>query len=180
MNVLRTGSLVLEPQVAAHAAPLFAVLSDPALYEFENSPPESQAALERRFALLESRTSPSGDERWLNWVVRLASGELAGYVQATLVRDGSAHIAYVLGSRFWRRGIGGAAVRAMLDELAAAYGARRACATLKARNVRSLGFLRSLGFTAEPGGQPSVPCDADEVVMYKPLEADNNRHRSAL
>jgi RimJ/RimL family protein N-acetyltransferase len=88
------------------------------------------------------------------------------------VRDGSAHVAYVLGSKFWRRGIGGAAVRAMLDELAATYGVRRACATLKARNERSLGFLRSLGFAAEPGsGDVPVPCDADELVMYKRLAA---------
>ena len=52
MNTIRVGSLVLEPQVAAHAAEMFAVLSDPALYELENAPPESQAFLERRFALL--------------------------------------------------------------------------------------------------------------------------------
>jgi [ribosomal protein S5]-alanine N-acetyltransferase len=175
VNAVRADSLVLEPQVAAHAAEMYAVLSDPAIYEFENSPPESQPTLERRFTLLESRVSPSGDEHWLNWVIRLPTGALAGYVQATVTRDGLANIAYELGSTFWRQGIGGTAVRAMLAELAATYGVQTAAATLKARNYRSLALLRSLDFVAEPPpSQPPLRREPDELVMYKPLLAENN------
>jgi hypothetical protein len=87
VRTIRAGDLVLEPQVEAHAAEMFAVLSDPAIYEFENESPPSEARLAGRFRRLESRRSPDGRERWLNWVVRLPSGELAGYVQA-MVRPG--------------------------------------------------------------------------------------------
>lgn len=161
MNSVSAGPLVLEPQVAAHAAEMFDVLSDPAIYEFENSPPESAAWLAERFAKLESRGSPDGAEQWLNWVIRLPTGALAGYVQATIVRDRTAHVAYELASRFWRQGIGSAAVNGMLNELAATYGVRTFVATLKERNYRSLALLRSLGF------EHTGPNNSGEIVMCK-------------
>ena len=40
---------VLEPQVAAHAEAMFVVLSDPAIYAYENAPPESLEWLRKRF-----------------------------------------------------------------------------------------------------------------------------------
>src|SRR5437879_10120533 len=55
MHVIETGSLKLEPQTAAHAEQMFAVLSDPAIYEHENEPPPSLEWLRARFAQLESR-----------------------------------------------------------------------------------------------------------------------------
>ena len=93
------------------------MLSDPAIYEFENEPPTSEEALSRRYAMLERRHSDDGTEAWLNWVIRLPSGELAGYVQATVLDSGSAYIAYELASRYWRQGIGSSAVAAMMSEL---------------------------------------------------------------
>ena len=165
MNNVSAGRVVLEPQTAAHAAEMFAVLSDPAIYEFENAPPESVAWLTERFARLESRVSPDGAEQWLNWVVRLPSGTLAGYVQATIDRDRTAHIAYELASKFWRRGIGSAAVSGMLEELAVSYGVRTCVATLKERNYRSLALLQSLGF------ERSGSSRSDEIVMRKSIES---------
>jgi ribosomal-protein-alanine N-acetyltransferase len=177
MRELRAGRLVLEPQVAAHAAEMFAVLGDPAIYEFEGAPPKSRNWLARRFAGLESRRSSDGKERWLNWVVRLPNGELAGYVQATIGASGVAHVAYVLASRYWRRGIGKAAVGAMLEELAAAYGVTAYAATLKVGNHRSRALLRSLGFHGWPAQVRPVPeHEADEIVRYK---AVRNRKRDA-
>jgi ribosomal-protein-alanine N-acetyltransferase len=165
MNSVRAGHVVLEPQTASHAAEMFEVLSDPKIYEFENAPPASAAWLAQRFATLESRRSPDGSQRWLNWVVRLPSGALAGYVQATIERDGTSHIAYELASKFWRQGIGRAAVSAMLGELAVTYGVTVCCATLKARNYRSHALLQNLGFELAGAG------DADELVMRKRIES---------
>ncbi|MEQ1518076.1 MAG: GNAT family N-acetyltransferase, partial [Usitatibacteraceae bacterium] len=110
---------------------MFQVLSDPAIYEFENAPPASEAWLKERYAKLESRQSADGTQQWLNWVVRLPGGELAGYVQATLVRPGVAFAAYELASKYWRRGIGRSAVCAMLEELGSQYGVRTFVAVLK-------------------------------------------------
>jgi len=175
MKTLCAGGLVLEPQVAAHAAAMFPVLSDPAIYEFENAPPESQAWLEQRFARLESRHSADGAEQWLNWVVRLPSGLLAGYVQATVTEEHVAYIAYELASSFWRQRIGGVAVRAMLDELEATYGVTVFVAVLKTHNARSAAFLRHLGFLlAPPAGAGTVAHEPDELAMYKAAGRDEN------
>lgn len=160
---------MLEPQRAAHAAEMFGVLGDPAIYEFENAPPPSQAWLEQRYAKLESRRSADGSEHWLNWVVRLPTGELAGYVQATVMPSSRAFVAYEFASRHWRQGIGSRAVRAMLVELVEAYAVHTFVAVLKARNHRSLALLRSLGFSEEvPPAQSPADIDPDELALYKP------------
>ena len=44
MRRIELTRLTLEPLTAAHAEEMFAVLSDPAIYEFENKPPASVAA----------------------------------------------------------------------------------------------------------------------------------------
>jgi ribosomal-protein-alanine N-acetyltransferase len=174
MRALRAGRLVLEPQVAAHAAEMFALLGDPAIYEFEGAPPETVDWLQRRFAQLESRRSPDGEARWLNWVIRLPSRELAGYVQATVGSRDVAEIAFVLASRHWRRGIGKAAVSAIIEELAATYGVRHFAATLKAGNHRSLALLTSLGFDHRPPPAGELPCAEDELVRYKSIPRANS------
>lgn len=147
---------------------MFRVLSDPAIYEFENEPPESEMWLVERYRFLERRVSPDGSERWLNWVVRLPGGELAGYVQATIHASGTASVAYELNSQYWRRGIGSAAVDAMLAELEAAYSVRMFAAVLKARNFRSMALLRRLQFTPATESQAAeLGADPDEVAMVR-------------
>lgn len=164
--------LTLEPLGVQHAREMFAVLSDPAIYEFENEPPASEEALARRYARLERRTSDDGRDLWLNWVVRLPDGALAGYVQATVEPDGTTYVAYQLASRFWRQGIGSRAVAAMLDELRTQHGATRFAAVLKARNHRSLGLLCRLGFVPATAAQAArLGGDADEIAMTKETSA---------
>lgn len=159
---------VLEPQVAAHAHDMFIVLSDPAIYEFENEPPPNEAWLRKRFQQLESRRSSDGKEQWLNWVIRLPNGSLAGYVQATVLEDHAAYVAYELNSEHWRRGIGSSAVSAMLQELQARYGVTNFIAVLKATNFRSMALLRKLGFFAASPEQQALHRDEpDELVMLK-------------
>jgi RimJ/RimL family protein N-acetyltransferase len=168
LNALPAGHLRLEPQVAGHAPEMFEVLRDPAIYEFENEPPSSLEWLERRYRQLETRRSPDGSERWLNWVIRLPSGRLAGYVQATVLQESTAFIAYELASRFWRQGIGSIAVAAILQELVPTYEVHTCMAVFKTRNFRSEALLRHLGFASEPPeGLAPVPVEPDERVMYK-------------
>lgn len=175
MNTLRTGPLTLEPQLALHAAEMWRVLSDPAIYEFENAPPESEAWLRRRFARLESRRSGDASEEWLNWVIRLPSGNLAGYVQATVMGERMAFIAYELASKYWRQGIGSSSVAAVLTELVGTYGMDTFGAILKARNSTSLALLRKLGFVSEPpAGLAPAAAESDETVMYKSAHAPPN------
>ena len=175
MRTIRATLCLLEPQVEAHAHEMFKVLSDPAIYEFENEAPPSESWLANRFAHLESRASEDGTEKWLNWVVRLPSGELAGYVQATVLQSGSSLIAYDLASHYWRRGIGRSAVLVMLEELESVYEVRLFVAVLKAANYRSLGLLRNLFFApASPQQFTEYGAEPDEVVMVKAAGSTQN------
>ena len=169
MRTLIATRCSLEPQVVVHAKEMFAVLSDPAIYEFENAPPSSEAWLAERFEKLESRASKDGTELWLNWVVRLPSGELVGFTQATVQQSGIAYVAYELASKFWRQGLGSSAVNAMLVELASEYRVHTFLAVLKARNFRSVALLKYLGFSlATPAQAGGAGAEPDELVMHKP------------
>ena len=161
MRAIEAAGVTLEPQTAAHADEMFVVLSDPAIYEYENQPPPSLEWLRARFAKLESRQSPDGAQRWLNWVIRLSTSELIGYVQATVYAEHRADIAYELGSAYWGRGFAQRAVQAMLDELAARYQVREASAVFKRENHRSMRLLQRLGFELDHGRT----VDSDERAM---------------
>jgi [ribosomal protein S5]-alanine N-acetyltransferase len=165
MRTLVLDGLTLEPQLAAHAAEMFVVLSDPAIYAYENEPPSSIDTLTQRFARLEARHSPNGEETWLNWVVRLRPSDgqaspLMGYVQATLNPSGDCNIAYEFHSAYWGHGYATRAVQAMMDECARQHGARRFDAVLKQENLRSFHLLRRLGFTE---ASPEALAAADHV-----------------
>jgi [ribosomal protein S5]-alanine N-acetyltransferase len=170
MRAASVDGLVLEPQKAEHAAEMIRVLSDPAIYEFEREPPTSLELLTRRFALLESRKSPDGKEDWLNWVVRLPGGLLAGYVQATVRPNHEALIGYELASAYWNLGIGSRAVSAMLSVVTVDYGATAAFAVFRRVNFRSRRLLVRQAFQAGTAADRArFRVEADEDVMWKHL-----------
>jgi ribosomal-protein-alanine N-acetyltransferase len=166
MHVIETSGLKLEPQVTAHAEEMFVVLSDPAIYEYENEPPPSVEWLRGRFARLESRRSTDGTEQWLNWVIRLPTSELIGYVQATVHADGRAAIAYELASAYWGRGLASEAVRAMIGALVERYQVRTFSAVFKRENHRSRRLLEGLGFKlASPEEHSNRQLEPGEQLM---------------
>jgi hypothetical protein len=146
MNTLRAGSVVLEPLEQRHAGEMFVVLSDPEIHRFTDlAPPESLEHLRTTYALLEGRASPDGKERWLNWIMVL-DGRCIGVVQATVLANGQAWVAYQLARAMQRRGIARASVQAMLDELRSRCGVREFMACVEAENLRSVRLLDALGF----------------------------------
>ena len=149
MRTLATPRLRLEPLTRHHAPELFEALASPALYAMmDEKPPASLEAVVERYTRLESRRSADGREAWLNWVVReMDSAAAIGYVQATLQEDGTTFIGYVIAPAAQRRGFAREATSAMLEELRAAYGAKRFRASADARNASSIALLRALGFT---------------------------------
>jgi ribosomal-protein-alanine N-acetyltransferase len=168
MNNIFAERLTLEPQLAAHADEMFTILCDPAIYEFENEPPPSLDWLRTRFTKLETRLSADGTQQWLNWVIRLPTSELIGYVQATVYADGRADIAYELASRYWGQGLARQAVEAMNGELAQRYGVHTLTAVLKRRNFRSLRLLERLDFVlATPEEHAAAEVESDEVLMRR-------------
>jgi RimJ/RimL family protein N-acetyltransferase len=172
MRAIVADGLTLEPQTAAHAEEMFAVLSDPAMYEYENQPPRSLEWLRERFVRLESRCSADGSEQWLNWAIRLPGSELAGYVQATVQADGRAGIAYELASAYWGRGLARRAVQAMIAELAEHYHVHTLTAVLKRDNRRSLRLLERLGFSvASAKSHAEHNVEPSEVLMQREVPA---------
>jgi RimJ/RimL family protein N-acetyltransferase len=168
MRTITAPLCVLEPQFAEHAQEMFAVLSDPAIYEFENAPPTDEEWLRKRYERLESRSSSDGTQQWLNWVICVPGGKLAGYVQATVLPNLTAYVAYELNSQYWRQGIGSNAVQAVLKELQQQYGSETFIAVLKAKNFRSAALLRKLGFVLVGEEQAARHRDElDELVMVK-------------
>jgi RimJ/RimL family protein N-acetyltransferase len=114
--------------------------------------------LRRRFAAWESRRSPDGDERWLNWVVReRADGRALGWVQAT-VRGGTASIAYALLAAERRRGAASDAVRAMIRWLRAELGVTELTASIAPANLASAQVARAVGL------EPTDRRDAGEII----------------
>jgi [ribosomal protein S5]-alanine N-acetyltransferase len=175
MRTIIAPRCVLEPLLAAHAHEMFAVLSDPAIYEFENVPPVNEEWLRKRYERLRTRVSSDGTQQWLNWVIRVPGGQLAGYVQATVLPDQTSYVAYELNSQFWRQGIGSSAVRAVLQELQEQYGVVAFTAVLKAKNYRSVGLLRKLGFVPASEEQEARHRDEpDELVLVKSGAASTN------
>jgi [ribosomal protein S5]-alanine N-acetyltransferase len=171
LALIRADGLTLEPQTMAHADEMFVVLSDPAIYEYENQPPRSLEWLRERFGRLESRCSADGSEQWLNWVIRLPNSELAGYVQATVFADGHAAIAYELSSAYWGRGLARRAVQAMIAELAEHYHVHIVTAVLKRENQRSLRLLERLGFSvASAKSHAEQNVDPSELLMQREVQ----------
>lgn len=144
---LRTPTFTLEPLKAAHAAEMFEPLSNPDHYTFiPQLPPASLQALRERYEHLETRRSPNGRQLWLNWAVRLRSGEAAGLIQATCYPDGRVAVAYELFAPFQGKGIATDALRTMLLHLRNDARLSKASALVDTRNQKSIALLERLGF----------------------------------
>lgn len=147
--ILQTARLRLDVLEPHHAELLFAGLRDEQLYEFcEDEPPERVTSLAARYGRLATRSSPDGSEIWLNWSI-WARDEVryVGFVQATLLPDRSAQIAYRLVRDAWGKGYAREAVTAMLAHVRSAWDVSEFIATVDARNKRSIATLEALGFS---------------------------------
>jgi [ribosomal protein S5]-alanine N-acetyltransferase len=128
MQTLHTSRLVLEPRVAAHAEALYPLLADPRQREFHDDDPVSLEALRERFR-------KGGD------------AQAIGFVQATVLDDHRAWVAYQVATARWGQGIASEATRAMVEHLIAHYAVTQCLATVDRRNQRSWRLLERLGFS---------------------------------
>ncbi|WP_425147285.1 GNAT family N-acetyltransferase [Deinococcus sp.] len=145
--LLTTPRLRLEPQVAAHAPAMLAVLADPRVHSYlPSNPPTDPEALRGRYERLESRRSPDGSELWLNWTVFRDSAAL-GTVQATVhPAEHLADVAYVFAPAAWGQGYASEAMQAVLEHLRATLGVQLFRASIDTRNVASQRLAERLGF----------------------------------
>ncbi|MEQ1564170.1 MAG: GNAT family N-acetyltransferase [Myxococcota bacterium] len=145
---LSTDRLELEPLGEAHAEPLFGPLQHPDLYTWiSGRPPADLDGLRRRWAhLAATRRSPSGDEAWLAWAVRLRDGPYVGKLDASV--DGAQvaiNVGYLLFPDAWGRGYATEAVGA-LTRFLLAEGVGPLFATVTRGNVASSRVLEKCGY----------------------------------
>ena len=145
---LETGRLLLSPMVATDADLLFELLRNPALYAFTGgSPLSSVEELRERIHRWEPRRSPTGDEVWLNWTVRLKSGGTAlGYLQSTIRAD-RAELAWVIGLPFQRRGYATEAALKIADWLKDRFEISEFRANIHAQHVASREVAKRVGLS---------------------------------
>ena len=147
-SLIESRTLRLEPLAAAHAEEMFEPMSAIAIYDYmPGRPPASVSALRERYIQLERGRSADGKQEWLNWIVRLHSGQCAGFVQATIYPAQSADFAFAFAPSHWGRSVAFEACCAALPWLAAERGVAALFATVDPRNSRSVGLLLRLGFS---------------------------------
>ena len=136
----------LEPLGPQHAAAMFAVLAEPALYRFlDYGPPPSVEYLHELYSRLARGAPRDSGQAWINWVI-LDRGTPAGYVQATVVPSkAEAWIAYVLGTAHQGRGLATRACRALIEHVEREHGVSRWLATVEHDNAPSIALLERLG-----------------------------------
>lgn len=151
-KTLETNRLILEALRRSHAEELFDVLADERLFRFiPADPPASVESLAQRFEQLERRGPPGGKELWLNWVMRLKSdGSCVGRVEATVLPDRTALLAYELGAAHWGRGLATEACREATHALFLYFRVEQIVADVDTRNAASLRLLERLGFERGP------------------------------
>ena len=150
--MLETGRLSLHPMTESDAGELFNLLNERSLYAFTSgSPPTSTSQLRERLRQWQTRLSPSQDELWLNWAVRLKrTGTLVGHVQSS-VREHRAEIAWIEGHPFQSRGYASVAANRMVIWLRDHLGLGELQANIHPDNLPSQAVARHLGLhcTAE-------------------------------
>ncbi|MFD3505507.1 GNAT family N-acetyltransferase [Streptomyces sp. NPDC058676] len=143
---LSTSRLDLLPLRVEHAAEMAVVLSDPALHTFIGGIPDSPDALRSRYHRLVAG-SPDPDVTWHNWVLRLRTDAcLVGTVQATVAREHTAEIAWVVGTPWQGRGFASEAVRALVDGLGR-RGVRTVVAHIHPEHLASEAVAAAAGLT---------------------------------
>ncbi len=147
-RTLQTDRLLLEPLGPQHAAALYAPLSDPRLYLFiPQDPPSSPQRLRERYVALAARRSPDGREVWLNWIMRRRdTGGDVGTVEATVLADQTAFLAYMVFPPYQRQGFAREVCACVLAHLVEDYHVPRVAADIDTRNNASIHLVEALGF----------------------------------
>jgi RimJ/RimL family protein N-acetyltransferase len=134
---IETPRFVLRPLVEADAPALLE------LREWLNA--ADLDAVRARLRGWESRVSPDGSERWLNWLIVDREDAAAGWVQAT-VRGDAAEVAYAVLAQRRGQGVAVEAVTALTGWLHERAGAALVEAHVADDNPASQAVARGAGF----------------------------------
>ncbi len=145
---LATARLRIEPLTAAHAAPMFGPMRDPAIYEWISMAPSPDLAhLQQRWAWVEDRPLVDVDVLDFGWAVqRVADGAWIGKMDAEVTARGVAtNVGYLFLPAYWGQGYATEAVIALSEHLRR-HGVVRQLATVTLGNDASCRVLEHAGF----------------------------------
>jgi len=157
--LLTTGRLILSPIGPDDALEMVGVLADPSLYAFTGGHPPNVHQLEARYRA-QVAGSPSNDQVWHNWILRLSGEDVAvGFVQATVTAP-QANVAWVIGTDWQGWGLASEAARAMCRWLLDS-GLEELFAHIHPDHVASQHVAKAVGFTS------TGEFDADGEVVWE-------------
>lgn len=161
-------ALRFEPLRVEHLDELAQVLLHPAVYEHidEVVPSREAFSLGLRRAIAGPGPSHPG-ERWLNVLVRDATGSMVGRLEAT-VHHGLAEVAFLFGPPYWGRGWASTGLHWLHGELTRTVGVTDFWATTTRANVRSQRLLQRCGYAlAQPPASPLYSYDPGDLVFRR-------------
>jgi ribosomal-protein-alanine N-acetyltransferase len=148
-DALATARLDLEPLSEAHAEALVEPFLDPRVWTYlPQLRPAGRDAVRERFQRWLAPPPPEMPEAlaFKNWVgLQRATRSIVGTFQATIVRDGSATVGYIVFPKHQRRGYAVEAMAAICDHLRDAHAIRRIVADMDRRNEASVAVAQRLG-----------------------------------
>lgn len=154
MHALSTLRLDLQPLSATHAEILIDPLLDPRLWTYlpHLRPADSDAVRARLRRWLDPPPSEMPDAvAFENWVgFERATGALVGTFQATIIRNASATIGYIVFPERARLGYAVEAMTAVCTHLRDEHAIRRIRADMDRRNEASAAVAQRLGMTEVP------------------------------
>jgi RimJ/RimL family protein N-acetyltransferase len=148
-QALATSRLDLEPLSESHAEALVEPFLDARVWTFlPQLRPADREAVRARFRRWLAPPPPEMPEAlaFQNWVgVQRATRHIVGTFQATIVRDGSATIGYIVFPKHQRRGYAVEAMASVCDHLRNEHAIRRIVADMDRRNAASVAVAQRLG-----------------------------------
>ena len=147
---LNTERLRLEPTRVEHAPIVYDKVTDERLWTyFPELRPKSLAELQALYRRWErGNPDPGLDEYWENWICFLKGTQTPiGGMQATILSNGIAYMAYILYTDYHRKGFAREAALGVIEHLRANHGVRRVLLEMDINNEGSQRLAQSMGFT---------------------------------
>lgn len=143
---LSTERLDLIPITLAHAEPLYQLFGDPLLHTYATYKIQPYPEHVERIKRWEKRTSPEGDEIWLNWIAQTkTTNEVIGHFQVGIDQNKEATLGYLVARKYHGNGFATEALRAVLKLLSAKFSVQSTKASIDPRNERSIKLVERLG-----------------------------------
>lgn len=172
---LSTARLSLQPLREAHAEGLHPAFTDPGVMHYWDLPVSRSLDETRRRIRFSMSFSPDWHRAWV--VTAAGSGTVMGLVNYHHRESWNARleIGYLLGRRYWGRGLMAEAVARLVAHCFEDLGTHRIEATIEPTNLASIRVAERLGFRQESGllrDRLLIGGEPRSVMMYALLKPD--------